>query len=370
MDDLRQELDNGDFEKRLQGLEGEQQQVAVRLAKLHERRGELSQQLKTMADDQAGMTPHLEQERLREQMAQVSQRWLVLAGISLALDSVRKSYESERQPETLAEASSYLKRLTTGRYQRIWTPFGESALCVDDQQGQARRVEALSRGTREQVYLSLRLALASAYSRRGAGLPLILDDVFVNFDAERARAAAETVCDFAAAGHQVLVFTCHDHIRDEFRALDVDIRCLPKPEDVAESGRPVLREVAMPPESPPPDPVTVAAAEEPTNNPVAPRLPTEDDPELDQELLYGAPQYDPGYGLPRRPASAPPGPAPAESAADSEGTAEAYLAGYRDALHDAQGRDPRPDEPPAAEQRAAESGLSVAYADYDHWPLT
>ena len=164
--------------------------------------------------------------------------------MSLALDAVCAAYESDRQPETLAEASGYLKRLTAGRYQRIWTPFGESALCVDDQQGQSRRVEALSRGTREQVYLSLRLALASAYGRRGAGLPLILDDVFVNFDAQRARAAAQTVCDFAAAGNQVLVFTCHDHIRDVFQSLGVDIRCLPAPEDVAESGRPVLPEPA------------------------------------------------------------------------------------------------------------------------------
>ena len=299
LDDLRQELEHGDFETRLQGLENEQQQVAARLADLHERRGELTQQLKTMAEDRSAASPRLEQEAVGQQVTQVSQRWLVLAGVSLALDAVRKSYETDRQPETLAEASSYLKRLTAGRYPRIWTPFGESALCVDDQQGQARRVEALSRGTREQVYLSLRLALASAYGRRGAGLPLILDDVLVNFDAERAQAAAETVCEFAAAGHQVLVFTCHDHIRDVFASLNVDIRCLPKPEDVAESGQPVLRHVVVQDQPKEQTAVPSVPAAEPARE-TPPLLPTENDPELDFELLYGAPQYDPGYERPPR----------------------------------------------------------------------
>ena len=163
-----------------------------------------------------------------------------LAGVSLALDAVRAAYESDRQPETLAEASGYLKRLTAGRYQRIWTPFGESALCVDDPQGQSRRVEELSRG-RANRFIGLpgtgidlrpsRCRTAADPGRR-----------FRQLRCPRARAAAQTVCDFAAAGHQVLVFTCHDHIRDVFRSLEVDIRCLPTPEEVAESGRPVLPE--------------------------------------------------------------------------------------------------------------------------------
>ena len=49
----------------------------------------------------------------------------------------------------------------------------------------------------------------------------MLDDVLVNFDAVRAKAAAAVLRDFAAAGHQVLVFTCHEHISKLFRSLSV-----------------------------------------------------------------------------------------------------------------------------------------------------
>jgi len=88
-------------------------------------------------------------------------------------------------------------------------------------------LEVLSRGTREAVFISLRLSLAAAYSRRGATLPLVLDDVLVNFDTIRATSAAKVLRDFAALGHQVVMFTCHEHIMRMFDSIGVQVRVLP-----------------------------------------------------------------------------------------------------------------------------------------------
>jgi hypothetical protein len=162
------------------------------------------------------------------------ERWRVLAAACKILDQIRSTYESQRQPETLQEASAYLERLTQGRYQRVWTPLGEHTLRVDDAEGRSLPVEILSRGTREQLFLSLRMALAAGYARRGAALPLVLDDVLVNFDADRASAAAAVLRDFAAAGHQLLVFTCHQHISNIFASLGVPVGRLP---DASNTGR-------------------------------------------------------------------------------------------------------------------------------------
>lgn len=226
------------IEDRIHQLENDSQDISSRLAQLHERRGELTAQLKTHVDDRTLGKKLFELSAIDERIHRAIKRWQLLAGTSHMLDGVRRSYETDRQPETLAEASGYLQRLTQGKYTRIWTPFGESKLCVDDRSEQALPIEVLSRGTREQVFLSLRLALTAAYGRRGARLPLVLDDVFVNFDAERARAAAETIRDFATAGHQVLIFTCHDHIVDTFRNLGVDVRSLPQALDIANQAGP------------------------------------------------------------------------------------------------------------------------------------
>jgi hypothetical protein len=161
----------------------------------------------------------------------------VLATTCRILDLIRTTYERERQPETLQEASGYLHRLTQGRYRRVWTPLGENVLRVDDAEGHCLPVEMLSRGTREQLFLSVRMALAASYARRGAALPLVLDDVLVNFDADRAAAAAAVLRDFAAAGHQLVVFTCHEHISNIFTSLSVPVSRLPS---TSQAGRTLI----------------------------------------------------------------------------------------------------------------------------------
>ena len=55
----------------------------------------------------------------------------------------------------------------------------------------------------------------------------MLDDVLVNFDTERAKAAAAVLRDFAAAGHQLLIFTCHEHILKLFQSLRAPVSRLP-----------------------------------------------------------------------------------------------------------------------------------------------
>ena len=99
------------------------------------------------------------------------------------LERIRDEYEAHRQPEALHEASTYLGRMTAGKYQRIWTPLANDILLIETSSGQSLPVEALSRGTREQLLLSVRLALVTLMARRGVKLPMVLDDVLVNFDA-------------------------------------------------------------------------------------------------------------------------------------------------------------------------------------------
>ena len=79
------------------------------------------------------------------------------------------------------------------------------------------------------------MALVGAYARRGAVIPMVLDDVLVNFDGRRTRAAAEVLYDFSRNGYQILMFTCHDHMRDLFHELGADVRILPDHRDVYEN---------------------------------------------------------------------------------------------------------------------------------------
>jgi uncharacterized protein YhaN len=218
-----------------------------------QRRGALVEQQRAAAADRSLAVKQVELSVVEEQLTRAVEAWRERAAVSMFLERIREDYEQHRQPETLREASNYLNQLTGGRYTRIWTPLAHDILFVDTAEGQPLSVQVLSRGTREQLFVSLRLALVSAYARRGIHLPMILDDVFVNFDAGRTRIACSVLRDFARQGHQLLVFTCHEHVWRMFQELKVDTRKIPNRLGDAEIAEP-----APPtPELPAPEPTAI-----------------------------------------------------------------------------------------------------------------
>ncbi|HMP79541.1 MAG TPA: AAA family ATPase [Pirellulaceae bacterium] len=232
------------LEQMWEELQRDVERLKAEHAKLLQLRGELTQELKSLGEDDRLDVARLELNSLEAELDACLTKWQVLATSSQMLESIRDAYEAKRQPETLKEASQYLERLTDGHYVRIWTRLVGEQLLVDTHDGETITVDRLSRGTREAVYLSLRLALVTAYARRGAVLPLILDDVLVNFDARRARSAAKLLVDFSRNGYQIMMFTCHDHMRDLFHELGVHVLILPHHKEVVEhQARPWLYRV-------------------------------------------------------------------------------------------------------------------------------
>lgn len=235
-----------------------------RLKELLVRRGELVEKCRNISEDRQLATTLLDVGMADARLEDGIQQTKIIGVITNLLRSVYKRYEKDRQPKTLKEASQYLERMTNGRYPRIWTPLDEDVLYVDDPTRLAIPVDQLSRGTREQLFLALRLALVSGYARRGVHVPLILDDVLVNFDVQRTKAAAEVLVEFAHTGHQVMIFTCHQHVMDIFGELGVDVRSLTSQGEVMpETGTttaesvadhrarpPVTRQRSMPVEAP------------------------------------------------------------------------------------------------------------------------
>ena len=286
-------------------------ELRARIGSLHERRGACTHEMEQLAGDRRLAETQLELACVQEQLHVALRRWQVLAVIGQALDVVRQKYETERQPETLQEASLYLKELTLGQYGRVWMPLDRRALLVEDAHGKSLTLDVLSRGTREAIYISLRLALASSFARRGALLPLVFDDVLVNLDKRRAEAAARVFREFAVDGKQILMFTCHEHIQHQFEEAQVEVRLIPeRNKPAAEPEKPKRRKKETPKpaaEIPPPLPPPVVPDE-----PELPRY-VVDPNSLFSQAAQEDPVYDPTnlHELLKRPKRSRSKPAPA-----------------------------------------------------------
>ncbi len=213
-EDLRAKLEQARHD--LSALEEEKSATLERKGRLYEQRRQLQEQ------------PSVEHVRWRRQRLESSLRELLARYWALGysqqqLAHLQKEYEYERQPETLLDTSRYFHFLTQGRYDRVWTPWDQARLLVERQDGEQLAVEQLSTGTRELLFLALRLAIVAHYARHGLRLPVILDDVLVNLDRSRCRAACRLLAAFSEEGHQILFFTCHDHIAAALRDVGATI---------------------------------------------------------------------------------------------------------------------------------------------------
>ncbi len=153
---------------------------------------------------------------IREELQSALRRWEVVTTAKVLIEDTLADYSRTRQPPVLMEASAGFSQVTSGAYTQIMEREDAEGFVVVDDCGGLKRPEELSRGTLEQLYLSLRFGLAREFSRRATAVPVIMDDVLVNFDPRRARATAEVLASFSTE-HQVLFFTCHPATADLLR---------------------------------------------------------------------------------------------------------------------------------------------------------
>lgn len=129
-------------------------------------------------------------------------------------------YRRENQGPILSRAGEFFPRLTLGRYSGLRVGLdddGDAVLECMRSDGTSVRVEGLSEATRDGLYLALRLASLERYADANEPMPLILDDVLIQFDDDRARAALEVLGEVARTT-QVLFFTHHARLVELARA--------------------------------------------------------------------------------------------------------------------------------------------------------
>ncbi len=137
----------------------------------------------------------------------------------VVLDRAVERYRARNQDTMLARAGAFFRQLTDGDFAtlEIQNEDGKPALKAlrsDHTRLDASvSVDGLSDGTRDQLFLALRLAGIEQHLAEREPMPLIIDDVLINFDDRRAGATLRCIAELSKQT-QVLLFTHHQHIVD------------------------------------------------------------------------------------------------------------------------------------------------------------
>jgi uncharacterized protein YhaN len=211
-DEFRRQLaetDSDALEARLAELESalritdEDYQQAVQSAAV------LRQRLDALQAETGSLEAAQQLESSRSQLGEAIERWAPLVLAQGLLQRAISRFEHQHQPALLGDVQRLLDHMTQGRYVAVQRQMDdEGTLVVQQRDGQLKQPWQLSTGTREQLYLAIRLAYVQHYCREAEPLPLVMDDVLVNFDDERAQRTLEVLLEIAES-RQIIFLTCH-----------------------------------------------------------------------------------------------------------------------------------------------------------------
>ena len=215
---LKQSLQDTDIqtiENAIRRVSDERNEIGRSLDELADQRAEIRISLDGLTSEEESSWLRAEHHRLLEEMRGYARDWTVLAIAENLLKEAQSKFERERQPDVIRHSQEFFRDITQGRYQTVFSPLDKPEIHVSDGSGSTKQPNELSRGTREQLFLSLRFGYIRDLGQRAERLPLLVDEALVNFDPERGMSAAVAFTNLAQT-NQVLVFTCHPQIVDWF----------------------------------------------------------------------------------------------------------------------------------------------------------
>lgn len=122
-------------------------------------------------------------------------------------------FRKQKQGPMLAKATALFSTITGDRYSKLIVEYDKDTPIIAgvDQNGSTKPASAMSDGTRDQLFLALKLAAIQDYIERAEPMPFVADDLFINFDDTRTAQALNALFELSKQC-QVVLFTHHAHL--------------------------------------------------------------------------------------------------------------------------------------------------------------
>ena len=190
-------------------------QVVEEISRLGARHGQLKAAFDALNGSDAAARAAARQQEAAAGMAEAAERYLRLKTAARLLQWSMERFRQTRQGPMLARASEIFQALTLGSFSRLLVDADShdspQLVSIRTDGNKPVEVSGLSEGTRDQLYLALRLAALDQQASQGSRMPLIADDLFINFDDRRTEAGLQVLGNVSRR-MQVILLTHHDHL--------------------------------------------------------------------------------------------------------------------------------------------------------------
>ncbi len=175
--------------------------------------GEVTTEMRHIVNDDELSECLVEKGTAEKEFNVALRQWAVYAIADHIIGECCDRFYSELQPTVVKTANRYLDLMTNGRY-RLGSDPRDSSLFIEDIRKDSKHVGEWSSGLSDQVYLSVKMAIAKEMGTER--LPLVIDDILIRFDSRRKQGACRALMEFAE-DQQVIMFTCDSSLYSMFK---------------------------------------------------------------------------------------------------------------------------------------------------------
>lgn len=194
--------------------------IDLKLKGAYKELAEINQEIQsiTHSDELSRLT--YQYEIKQEEIKDMAKKWLTYKLSFEAIQRAKQQFQEKHLKEVLKKTSEFFRILTKNNYEQV--NIEDSTMTVLHKNGYDFTVKELSKGTVDQLYLSLRLAVGLTVAQ-SIKMPYIFDDVFVHFDSKR-REELVTLIKKLSIDRQMIIFSCDERIDQMFSENHIEKR--------------------------------------------------------------------------------------------------------------------------------------------------
>lgn len=206
--------------------------------------GALANQLNQLAQSEVAQRAEQQLRELRGQLAVLCEQWVVQRLAQELLNRSMERFAHDHEPALLSLTRKYFAKLTDNRYSTVEHDTATGKFHVRSSRGEAFEPDRLSTGTREQLYLAIRMAYIAYYSEHHEPLPILMDDCFVNFDDARSKFALQALLEWQD-NLQTILLSCHWRLVQQLAEIAPETPVIHLGKQVTSTARELQQELAI-----------------------------------------------------------------------------------------------------------------------------